>query len=279
MVAPLVAAAGISAASSILGGMFQRKSDKRAQARLDARDDSKYQRATVDAKKAGLHPLFALGSGGVSAPPQAVGGSTYQRAGDAVGRAASTAYSQYAATKSPTLSEYDRNMQALNLANMTRQNQLLDLELISKSAGVPGAAPSGMPLPTGTMDDMKSLEGLIQPEASIVRTTQKDQPHKSAGENPAFMQVNFGPDLGGSWNVPWSEEGPKEALEGPTGWTLFYLANRKRINTYGKAKAKSIFFQIKKAHAFPKLKQQYVSKRAKIQNTFFAKTPRQTRGY
>jgi len=39
-------------------------------------DNTKYRRAVVDAKAAGLHPLFALGASGFSAPPTSAGTST-----------------------------------------------------------------------------------------------------------------------------------------------------------------------------------------------------------
>ena len=237
MVAPLVAASAISAGASLLGGLLGSRSQKSAQRRQNEREDSKYQRAVADSKKAGLHPLFALGAGGVSAPTSVVGDQSIARGVSSAGRAVGNAYAQYAQDK-PTV--YQTEMQAQNLANMQKQNTLLDQE-IAAGANQSSNPSGGAPLPMGNESDMKSLEGLIQPEASINRTTKKDEPHKSAGKNPAFMVVDFGPALGGEWNVPWSEEGPKEALEGPTGWTLFYLGNKERIDKMGKQKAYIIF--------------------------------------
>lgn len=77
-----IAGAGLS----LLGGMFgQSAADKRnqeqmrmAQAQFDAQMDQTIQRRVKDAQKAGIHPLFALGSSAGSSPTLSAGGDPSQ---------------------------------------------------------------------------------------------------------------------------------------------------------------------------------------------------------
>lgn len=91
----------LSAGASLLGGMFQRKAQAKANARAEAnmreawrRDDSFIQRRVADAKKAGLHPLAALGAQGsssyVTPIPESMG-SSISDAGVAIGQFADKA--------------------------------------------------------------------------------------------------------------------------------------------------------------------------------------------
>lgn len=79
MVAPLVAAAGISAASSLAGGILGQMGNDKA-----ARENWENQKALAqqgiewrvrDAKRAGIHPLYALGAPTFNASPTNIGGS------------------------------------------------------------------------------------------------------------------------------------------------------------------------------------------------------------
>ncbi len=72
MVWPAVIAAGASIAGGIMSKNAQRSKDFEGQLRL--RDDTRFQRAVTDAKAAGLHPLFALGAGGLPGPSGTYGG-------------------------------------------------------------------------------------------------------------------------------------------------------------------------------------------------------------
>lgn len=78
MVAPLVAAAGVSGGLSLLGGLFQSGAQGDiAQKQMDFQErmsSSAYQRAVEDMKKANLNPALMYGSGG---PESAPAGSSY----------------------------------------------------------------------------------------------------------------------------------------------------------------------------------------------------------
>lgn len=84
MVAPLIGSALIGGASSLLGGLFGRSSAKKTAAANRELNQNKIQWTVADAKKAGIHPLAALGSpvSGAWAVPQQ---QNYM--GDALGEA------------------------------------------------------------------------------------------------------------------------------------------------------------------------------------------------
>lgn len=63
---PAVITAGLNVFGNLLGGLFGRKSAKKQQAAEWAREDNKLQRLVVDAGKAGISPLAALGSSAAS---------------------------------------------------------------------------------------------------------------------------------------------------------------------------------------------------------------------
>ncbi len=117
MVAPLVAASALTAGAGFLGGLFDRSSQRKATARAEARDDSRFQRATADAKAAGLHPLFALGAAGAGSPSFIAGQSESGSAlGDAVrgiGSVASTAQR----AKIPSQTPLQQRMAQLQIEN------------------------------------------------------------------------------------------------------------------------------------------------------------------
>jgi len=97
MVWPAVIAAGASIAGGLMSKNAQQSRNFQGQLRLEhyAREDTRYQRAVADAKKAGLHPLFALGAGGVAGPSGFVSSGGGERG--AVGRGVSRAGAQIAA--------------------------------------------------------------------------------------------------------------------------------------------------------------------------------------
>lgn len=82
---PWLAAAGL--ASGALGFLGSRSRDKSAQGQFDAQQDQSIQRRVEDAKKAGVHPLFALGAS-VGTSPTIYAGET---PGGALGKGLETA--------------------------------------------------------------------------------------------------------------------------------------------------------------------------------------------
>jgi hypothetical protein len=78
MVAPVIGAAAIGAGSSILSSILNRRSQKSSdQKNYEMQKEfaqNSIQWKTQDAKKAGIHPLSAIGAQSISASPSYVGG-------------------------------------------------------------------------------------------------------------------------------------------------------------------------------------------------------------
>lgn len=89
----LLAGAAISAGASLVGGAMnrraQKKANRQAQYQFDQQMDYSIQRRVADAKKAGIHPLYALGASPGASPTIMAGqhdsGSAISDAGAAIG--------------------------------------------------------------------------------------------------------------------------------------------------------------------------------------------------
>lgn len=82
---PVTAAAGIGALGSLAGGFIgsssAKKARKQAQAQFNAQMDQSIQRRVIDAKKAGVHPLFALGASVGASPTISAGADNSMASG------------------------------------------------------------------------------------------------------------------------------------------------------------------------------------------------------
>jgi len=107
MVAPVVAAAGISALGSLVGGAMSRPKNQH-------RTRNNILRTVLDAKQAGVHPLFALGSSANYAPQWNSGGSDYGIPGatDAISRGIMAASASKQAEKQAGIASETREIDA-----------------------------------------------------------------------------------------------------------------------------------------------------------------------
>lgn len=134
----------ISAGLSLIGG---RKAEKKA----DQRDAVNYQRQKEfaqrgiqwkvnDAKKAGVHPLYALGAGTTSYAPQQVGngGNGLHSAGQDIGRAINAVTGAGGRDRA-----YTAAVQKLNLRRMELENNLLASKIATTNQTQIPPAPAG----------------------------------------------------------------------------------------------------------------------------------------
>lgn len=221
MVAPLVAAAGITGLAGLIGGAADRSAGRRQTAEDRAyqakREDSRFQRASTDAKAAGLHPLFALGAAGAGSPQfiagQAETGSALGDAVRGVGRVAA-AHQKSKITANP-LAQRLAELQIEN-AEVTLEHSKLDLtqrqnilsgnQVITQAAGasqdIPGVVQGG---------EMEKYSGLVEPTPTKIVTTKKGSTSKTAGIKPGWDEVSIIDGLPPIL-IPQSEEGWGEDL-------------------------------------------------------------------
>lgn len=140
---PLTIAAAIGAGSNLLGGFLGRSSAADINASNTALQREFAQNAiqwkVADAKKAGVHPLYALGAPTMSFAPNAVGAasdfSDFGRAGQDISRALMAGQSQE--QRGNTVAT------ALTLENMKLRNDVLRSQLMRLNGQIPPPAPSG----------------------------------------------------------------------------------------------------------------------------------------
>jgi len=114
----------VSGVGSIAGGLLSANSQSAANRfNYDAQKEfaqNGIQWRVADAKRAGIHPLFALGGSGVTYSPsaQTVGDYGLSSAGASMGQAIAS-----------RLSSFDRSMQNEQLINMKLQNSLLESQI------------------------------------------------------------------------------------------------------------------------------------------------------
>ena len=134
----------IGAGSSLLGGIFGKKSEKKARAQEYARQKefatSSIQWRVQDAKKAGIHPLYALGASGVNYAPQQVGGTDYgiSAAGQELGRAINATTGVRGRAQA-----FNNAMSKLQLKRMALENDLLASKIAVTNQQMQPAAPAG----------------------------------------------------------------------------------------------------------------------------------------
>jgi len=140
MVAPVIAAAGIGAASSLLGGMFANNAAKKAaQKQMDFQKETlqhQYQWGMQDMRKAGLNPILAYKQGGAGS----ASGSSYtpQNVGSAAVQGASTAAASALAAKAQE--EQLKNIAADTNLKTEQEKTQVALQLQSRMAAAQSAA-------------------------------------------------------------------------------------------------------------------------------------------
>lgn len=218
---PLVTSSLISAGGSLLGGALSSSSASKA-ANKDYRRQKEFAKNSIkwrveDAKRAGLHPLFALGGGASFQPSMSTGGTDL---GSGISQAASSLGDAYAASKAPkpgtpvgvlgkqTLLESQSRVRmndaetALRLSQAKRMEQQSNFSQDSQIfSGQGGTVPESMVTP-----------GRVTPKAPDVRSRAPGQRDRQAGKNPLFQRYQYGPRSDQWIDIPFSDEGPLEEM-------------------------------------------------------------------
>lgn len=178
---PLIGGALISGASSLLGGLFGSNSQERANKRnIELQREfaqNGIQWKVADARRAGIHPVVALGAQTASFSPSVVGDTSFgtgvAQAGQDIGRAIQ-------ATRSPEqrVDAYSKTVQDLSLQRMGLENSILAAQLAKVSQPATGPA-----MPSATQSYLVDGQGqtALPPDRRAPAALVSDQPMERSG--------------------------------------------------------------------------------------------------
>lgn len=183
-----------------------------------------------DAEAAGIHPLYALSGG---AP--GFQSSSVVSGGASAGAAAGQGYLQ--ATHNKELQKQQLNAAKLDNELRGIQVALARQDLISRGrdqiAGTSNNVAMGGPVP----------QDMIQPEPAKIPSASSKDPSRSAGVSPGMKRYRIGTTKNGTpitVDLPWSDEGPAESMEGlgALGMSIWKNAERgeNKLKYWEKAK-------------------------------------------
>lgn len=238
---PIIAGSLISSGGNLLSGALRDNDvpDPTTSAAYwhSVAEQRKYARNAIrwrvgDAKRAGLHPLFALGGGGAafSTPSIQVGGSADGMAdavshmGQDIGRAVSSL---------KTDEQRAAEAAALRVSESMVQKNLAEAQYFASEAArraSPGSGPGNVIQGAGP-GDYDPVTGAWTPRAthpgqysasefkpSQIPSRDPNNPASSAGSMPFWRAYQLDDDL--QVYLPWSEEGPSESMQDMPMWFL-----------------------------------------------------------
>lgn len=253
----------ISAGSSLLGGLLNRKSAKKqvdqntALQREFAQNGIQWR--VADAKKAGLHPLYALGGGGATYSPspitthmgdavaqagQAIGGAMSRQAApeqSAVQQAQLAALSAAAQKDQAAAGYYDSMAARTRESQPGMQNGLGTFSYPVRQSTIEGqdlpplAAAGAVAHSLGGSSSGQATGAIKFKPAEITSKSSPGEPHIQAGEHAMYVQYAIGTNSHGQripMLLPYSDEGPMESLTQMPFYMLpaWYKAN---VQKYG----------------------------------------------
>lgn len=186
----------LSAVANVAGGLLSnRRNESNANKQADLQKlfaKNSVQWKVADAKKAGIHPLYALGANTTSYAPIAINdslGPALQAAGQDVSRA------MYANADSETRGNV--RTEALRLENMGLQNDLLRAQIAKLNSQVGPPVPTSFPVSSGDV----VTRDLVSVEPSKVTSARSEDSSTEAGPaGPAYKEHDAG--ILGKWKLP-----------------------------------------------------------------------------
>lgn len=218
-ISPILGAAGIGAATSIGGGLLSNFFNRNAQDNAAEQNREVLQNAiswrVADAKRAGIHPLYALGanvatSGG---QPQFIGdqlGPSLQNAGQDI----STAVARSQTGDQQLKNQLDLALARANIANTEANTSFIQSQQRRLEQGA-NTSPAGMGLQQEQIIDGQSPItpgiGVIDLKAAEQTSAKSNFPDTIAGKHPWFQENQYG---GQKFMTPAGKgEHPEEMLQ------------------------------------------------------------------
>lgn len=194
-----------------LSWIRNRKASKRDRDLIFQREDTAIQRRVADAEAAGVHPLFALGASVGTSPVMAIGGGS--SAGQSQGGGSGMDIPDRMAIES----------HRAGLEESAARVRLYDAQAADFVAQAAKASRIGRDLQNANVQQDK-----VKLMADQMTSAQSRDPSVSAGrQHPAYREYVITP-YGLKMDLPYSEEGPSEALENVPFylWPLIIQHNR-----------------------------------------------------
>lgn len=194
---PVTTAAVISAGSNILGGLMGRKNANAANdmSREFAQNGISWK--VADAKRAGIHPLYAIGASTAMPAPVSAGDYGISAAGQDVSRAF------YAtASRQERADSNNAKLSALQVEHAELQNELLKSQIARMNQ-----AQVGPPLPFGLAGSVSELTsdsvpwvGSARIKPAEIESVSPQAPSVTAGTHAGFSEFDLG--ALGKWKLP-----------------------------------------------------------------------------
>lgn len=218
----------ISGGLKFLGGMFDRDTAKDTAAQNIALQkefaQSGIQWKVQDAKKAGVHPLYALGASTHSFAPVSVGSNMSEALGGA-GQDISRAINSTRSTED-RMDAFTRTSRALAVEKMGLENQLLQAQIAKLNQA---GAPPAMPIGNRYLIDGQGATTLVKDEPLERTPAQPGKPHSEPG---AITSVGYGvTPSGGMEPVP--SKDMKERIEDDIIAQASWFVRNRILPTFG----------------------------------------------
>lgn len=214
-IAPAIIAGGALVGSSIGGGLLSAHGKKKEQKRNINWQREQLQNSirwrAEDAKRAGIHPLYAMGANIQSPTPLEVGGDDLGNAVTDMGQGLAQLTNRYQMPQ-------EKAMQVANvrvLESEAKKNdamaQFYSSQAVNpQTSSAPAASfstdPAGNIQPPGL-----ALPGQVTFKAPDVMSTNPADISATAGRNPGYMKIDIDPKM--PMVVPYTQEGLGESLE------------------------------------------------------------------
>lgn len=216
---------------------------KQARLQFNIQQHHTIENRVKDARRAGIHPLYALGVSGVGSPTF-MSGAGQSDLGSKLGEIGERLDSARKGEPQPT------EMQKAQLKAVNASASRDEAAAANTLSAMRRAEIDFNSRPTLNMQTGGVPEGLIEPKKSEIISAQKGSPGTTAGKKPAFMEVIIGKNADGSpktMKLPYSDEGPAESMEGLGAIGLTILKNMGFLDDKTPAEIKRIRERLRKS--------------------------------